>query len=146
MSQAREPDPLSENLGYLLKVASTALHAAMEAALRPAGLTLSQFSCLELLSRTPDQTNAQLARGAFVTPQSMNEVLQGLQRRGLVERPDAPESGRARPTRLTAQDRLATNRARAALADVDSTIKRIASQRPHLVGDLRAIADALTNS
>jgi len=67
MAQDGSRKPLSENVGYVLKQAQMALHNAMDRALRSQGLTVSQYSVLELLSRTPGQTNAQLARGAFVT-------------------------------------------------------------------------------
>jgi len=54
-----------------------------------------QYSCLELLGQRSGLSNAELARGTFVTRQSMNQVLRGLQDRGLVTRPatDAPGPG-----------------------------------------------------
>jgi DNA-binding MarR family transcriptional regulator len=137
--------PLSENLGYVLKQASTALHVAMESALRPRGLTLSQYSCLELLSRTPGLSNAQLARGMFVTAQSMNDVLRGLQRRGLVERPAQAASGRSRPTRLTPAGEQAVEEARDALTPVDEIMSAIAGDPQHaqLLAGLRTIISSL---
>jgi hypothetical protein len=65
----------------------------MDAVLRPLDLTVPQYACLELLGRTPGLSNADLARGAFVTRQSMNGVLRGLQDRGLVTRPRSPPAG-----------------------------------------------------
>ena len=136
--------PLGESVGYLLKQATTALHAAMEAALRPVGLTVSQFSCLELLSRVPDQSNADLARGAFVTPQSMNDVLRGLRDRGLVERSGSAPVGRALPTRLTSEGQEYVDRARVVLAPVEQRLLSgiNASSRQRLPADLRAIIRA----
>ena len=143
MSQPVEQIPLDDNIGYVLKVAATALHTAMDAALRPEGLTVSQYSCLELLGRVPGQTNAKLARGAFVTPQSMNDLLRGLQRRGLVERPDEVDVGRARPSHLTARGRQALDAARTALDGVSNTTAVVAAEHPHLLADLKAIVRAL---
>jgi DNA-binding MarR family transcriptional regulator len=73
----------------------------MDAVLRPLGLTVPQYACLELLGQRAGLSNAELARGAFVTRQSMNVVLQGLQERGLVTRPTTAPHGRELPTALT---------------------------------------------
>jgi len=45
---------LETSLGYLLKEASSALRVAMEAVLRPLGMTVTHYSCLELLAQRPD--------------------------------------------------------------------------------------------
>ena len=44
---------LDASAGYLLKQASSALHAAMDAVLRPKGMTITHYACLELLSQRP---------------------------------------------------------------------------------------------
>lgn len=88
-------------IGYLLKHAQSVLHARMDEALRPLGLGVSHYVCLHFLNLEPGISAAELARGAFVTRQSMNALLQGLQDRGLVERPARPTSGRALPAMLT---------------------------------------------
>jgi DNA-binding MarR family transcriptional regulator len=92
---------LEQSVGYVLKQAQAALHSAMDAALRPLELTVAQYACLELLGRRPGISSSELARGAFVTRQSMNRVLRGLQDRGLLSRPDQAPYGRALPTQLT---------------------------------------------
>src|SRR4028118_1323095 len=108
MRQAETVGPVQERVGYALKQAATALRSAMEAELRPLELTVPQYACLELLGQRPGLTNAELARGAFVTRQSMNGVLRGLQDRGLLTRPASAVHGRALPTQLTpaGRDRL----------------------------------------
>ena len=73
---------LDASLGYLLKQAASALRSSMDAALRPLDLTVPQYACLELLAQRPGLSNSGLARGAFVTRQSMNVLLQGLERDG----------------------------------------------------------------
>jgi DNA-binding MarR family transcriptional regulator len=88
-------------VGYLLKQAATALRSAMDGALRPLELSVSQYACLELLGQRSGLSNADLARGAFVTRQSKNGVPRGLQDRGLVARPVTAPSGRALPSKLT---------------------------------------------
>ena len=148
MSQVEELPPLSGSLGYVLKQATASLHASMEAVLRPVGLTLSQYSCLELLSRGGDQTNAQLARGAFVTPQSMHELLLGLERRALVRREADSQVGRARPAHPTDAGLDLVERARIAIAPIEQALVAGLSDADQaaLLARLHAIVQALDPS
>ncbi|KQX74262.1 MarR family winged helix-turn-helix transcriptional regulator [Aeromicrobium sp. Root472D3] len=110
---------LETSLGYLLKEASSALRAAMEEVLRPLGMTVTHYSCLELLSQRPGLSNSELARGAFVTRQSMNVLLQALERDGYVTRPAEAPVGKALPTRLTPRGRRSLAKATAAVRSVE---------------------------
>ncbi len=98
---AQDRIELNSSLGYLLKEASSALRTAMEEVLKPLGMTITHYSCLELLAQRPGLSNSELARGAFVTRQSMNVLLQSLERSGQVSRSEDAPAGRALPTRLT---------------------------------------------
>lgn len=115
----QEAIDLDTSLGYLLKEAASALRAAMEDALRPLGMTITHYSCLELLAQRPGSSNSDLARGAFVTRQSMNVLLQSLERDGVVERPATAPSGKALPTRLTDKGRRDLAAASAAVRSVE---------------------------
>jgi DNA-binding MarR family transcriptional regulator len=117
----------------------------MEARLRPLGLTVSQYSCLELLHRTPHHSNADLARGASVSAQSMNEVLRGLQRRGLVRRPADVTDGRARPALLSVEGEQALMEARDELQPVRRAVAAVAEapENSNLLKGLRSIIAAL---
>ncbi len=89
-------------LGYLLTRVGAALRTqVVTAVLEPLELAFPQYICLRMLSHAPGLSNAELARGANVSRQAMNIVLQRLQERGLVTRPDSVPSGRALPTELT---------------------------------------------
>lgn len=110
---------LETSLGYLLKEASSALRAAMEAVLRPLGMTVTHYSCLELLAQRPGLSNSELARGAFVTRQSMNVLLQGLERDGYVTRPAQAPVGKVLPTRLTPRGRRSLEKATVAVRSVE---------------------------
>lgn len=110
---------LETSLGYLLKQASSALRAAMEEVLRPLGMSVTQYSCLELLAQRPGSSNSELARGAFVTRQSMNVLLQTLEREGLVTRPAEAPVGKVLPTRLTPRGRRSLAKATAAVRSVE---------------------------
>ena len=113
---------LETSLGYGLKEASSALRAAMEAVLRPLGMTVTHYSCLELLAQRPGLSNSDLARGAFVTRQSMNVLLQALERDGYVTRPAQAPVGKVLPTRLTPRGRRSLDQATAAVRAVEVTM------------------------
>jgi DNA-binding MarR family transcriptional regulator len=119
MCQAETVGDLDQSVGYVLKQAASALRGAMETALRPLELNVPQYACLELLEQRPGSSNADLARGAFVTRQSMNGVLRGLQDRGLLTRPEAAPHGRALPARLTPAGRRRLTAASAAVRSVE---------------------------
>lgn len=110
---------LQTSLGYLLKEASSALRSAMEEVLRPLGMTVTHYSCLELLAQRPGLSNSELARGAFVTRQSMNVLLQNLEREGFVTRATEARVGKVLPTELTPRGRESLQKASAAVRSVE---------------------------
>ena len=120
MSQDDARVDLDTSLGYLLKEASSALRVAMEAVLRPLGMTVTHYACLELLAQRPGLSNSELARGAFVTRQSMNVLLQALERDGYVTRPAEAPVGKVLPTRLTPRGRRSLAKASAAVRGVET--------------------------
>lgn len=119
MSQSGDGIDLDTSLGYLLKEASSALRAAMEEVLRPLGMSVTHYSCLELLAQRPGLSNSELARGAFVTRQTMNVLLQTLERDGYVTRPAQAPVGKALPARLTPSGRRSLEKATVAVRSVE---------------------------
>ncbi|MBO1741317.1 MarR family winged helix-turn-helix transcriptional regulator [Leifsonia sp. TF02-11] len=119
MSQGAEGIDLETSLGYLLKEASSALRTAMEEVLRPLGMSVTHYSCLELLAQRPGLSNSELARGAFVTRQTMNVLLQALERDGFVTRATEAPVGKALPTQLTPRGRRSLEKATAAVRSVE---------------------------
>ncbi|MEN5353587.1 MarR family transcriptional regulator [Luteimonas sp. TWI165] len=136
---------LETSVGYLLKEASSVLRAAMIEALRPLGMTVTHYSCLELLAQRPGLSNSDLSRGAFVTRQSMNVLLQTLEREGQVTRPAEAPVGKALPTRLTPLGRRKLAQATAAVRDVEVRMLGGLSDRERAEAFrlLRSMVDAL---
>ncbi len=66
-------------LGYLLYRVAAALRPQIAAELRELGLGLPQFVCMRILSVSPGQSSAELARQTNVSPQAMDQLLRGLQ-------------------------------------------------------------------
>lgn len=134
-----------DHVGYQLKRVHAALRGAMDRALREHGLTVPQYSCLEVLAARPGLSNADLARATFVTRQSMNVVLRGLQDGGLLTRPATVETGRARPATLTEEGRRRLHAAQEAVYAVEARmIQAVPEDRlTHLLEDFDRMAQAL---
>lgn len=155
MSQGDGTVDLETSVAYPLKQASAALRAAMDDALRPLGTNVTRYSCLELLAQRPGSSNSDLARGAFVTRQSMNVLLQALEREGLVSRPAQAPVGKVLPVQLTALGRAHLARASAAVRSVEvamladlSPAEQAAALRAlqTMTRALRALPDAAPSS
>ena len=133
-----EAEPLVDELHRLF----TTLRTQVSAALAPVNVHFSQYICLHMLSTTPDQSNADLARVAGVTPQAMNGVVRRMQHGGLIDRPDSVSFGRARPASLTAYGRRTLERADAAVRAVEEQALSVLTddQRNGLHAALRALA------
>ena len=76
---------IDTSIGYALKRVTASLRAAMDAELRRLDLTVSQYASLELLARRPGLSNAEWARGVFVSRQATHQLLSGMKQAGLVE-------------------------------------------------------------
>ena len=96
------------------------------------GLSVNQYTTLSVLERRSGLSNAQLARRALVSPQSMNEVLLALEQRGLVRRRAHPDHGRILQARLTAKGRRL-------LAACDADVREVEGQ---ILSDLTARDEA----
>lgn len=102
-------DPHAQ-LGYLLVRAARGVSQSWLSAVRRHGINPRQFSTLAILARDPSLSQAELARRTMVTPQSMNESLEGLIASGLVARaPVAP--GRAARLSVTAEGKALLRKA-----------------------------------
>jgi DNA-binding MarR family transcriptional regulator len=93
--------PQAHRLGYVLKRAQHALRMSMDELLEPIGLTVPQYNVLSAVQLQPGISNAALARGAFVTAQSMQGIVANLERLGLLRRRPHPTHGRIQQSELT---------------------------------------------
>jgi DNA-binding MarR family transcriptional regulator len=116
----------------------------MEAVLRPLGMTVTHYSCLELLAQRPGLSNSELARGAFVTRQSMSVLLQTLERDGYVTRPAEPPVGKVLPVRLTPSGRRSLAKASAAVRSVE--VRMLAGMTPAEQSDAFRILRGMIHS
>lgn len=133
---------LDRAVGYALKRAQTALRAAMDAELRGHGLSVPQYACLELLGHQPALSNAELARGAFVTRQAMHQLLGGLRTAGLVNSEGQGRNERLTLTAAGTQRLVGASQAVAAIQE-QMLAALTAQQRERLHADLNTCAEAL---
>ena len=109
-------------VGYLVKRTQQAFRRRSDAALREAGISMSQYAVLRALADHPDASAAELARLCFVTRQSLQDVLTGLRSSGLVDRAPSPARGRARALLLTEHGARRLAVADAAVFDVEAAM------------------------
>lgn len=100
---ARSVEP---RVSYVIARLERAVRAQINERLKPRGLTTLQYTTLSVLgARGQPLSNAQLARRAYMTPQAMIEVLNALERKGLIRRDTHPNHRRVYPASLTDEGR-----------------------------------------
>jgi DNA-binding MarR family transcriptional regulator len=88
------PDPSRPRLTYLVGRLNRVLRRRLGDALAPFRLSVPQYTTLSVLHARGNLSNAELAKRAFISPQAMNEVIQGLEARKLVTRRASASHGR----------------------------------------------------
>lgn len=91
----------TDELYYILNRLSRAMNRGVDDIAWQNGVTLAEFNVLLVLAEGAPLSSAQLARRAFVTPQSSHQVVSALLKRELVEILQHPTDGRVKLTRLT---------------------------------------------
>lgn len=143
-SGAKMGDPFA-TIGFALKVAQQALRTYMDAALQRIGLTTPQYALLAILKAEPGASNAALARRAFVTPQTMQAILVGLERSGFVTRTPHRVHGRVQTTELTESGRDILEEASGIVAEAEARLRNASAplDPEAVVAMLRRLTDAL---
>jgi DNA-binding MarR family transcriptional regulator len=95
---------------YLVKRAETAARAGLEACLSDLQVTPAHYTIMALLASQRDQSSADLARKAGVTPQTMSEAITALERRRLIARVENPAHRRILKISLTSEGRALLKR------------------------------------
>lgn len=145
VAEPKRPENAYERPGFLIKQAQAALHAAMARALAAHDATVSQYAVLSALDQEPGLSNAQLARRAFITPQSMSENLRELEQRAWVARHRHPGHGRILQTELTEQGQEILRRCEAEVTAIEERMLAglDPGRRRELAAALRSCVTAL---
>lgn len=75
----------TSGLSQILSHTKHEMRQQMDAALKPLGLSAAQYSALSALEERDTQTNADLARACFVTPQTMIRMVKEFKTRGFIK-------------------------------------------------------------
>ncbi len=138
---------------YLLHQTSQALRSRLEHAFRSLGATGIQYTILGLLDRHAGLSSADLSRRFFVTPQTMNQIVGGMTRRGLIERTSSDSNRRILEMTLTPAGRTLLERCEVVADKVEGDAlallpeRQLEEMRQHLrllLRQLRAGAPAPT--
>jgi DNA-binding MarR family transcriptional regulator len=143
------PEEPAPTLLYLIGRIDRVVRRHIDDVVKSQGLSVNQYTTLSVLDRRSGLSNAQLARRALVSPQSMNEVLLSLERRGLVRRRAHPDHGRIRQARLTAKGRRLLAACDAGVREVEANmVEALSSEEQHalrngLITSVRALHGGL---
>jgi DNA-binding MarR family transcriptional regulator len=107
-----------QDTGYTIKVVQQQIHTAMEDALRPLSLTLPQYNVLKGVKISAHTTGAELARKAFVTPQTMHTMLTTMERKELITRKAIAGNGKSFSVSITSKGTKVLKDAESALAGI----------------------------
>lgn len=110
-------------LGYLLRQAANAQRRRMDRALSTVGLTHPQFLVMTMIGAYPGCSNADIARLAMLTPQTVHAIIAALRRKDLISRRPHPVHGRILSIELTSAGRGLLSRGRARALAVESDLK-----------------------
>jgi DNA-binding MarR family transcriptional regulator len=140
-AQAVEP-----RISYVVARLERAVRAGINERVRPYGLTTLQYTTLTLLgARGQPLSNAQLARRAYMTPQSMLAVIDALEEKGLIRRDRHPTHRRVYPATLTAKGRRVRAACDAAVTEMEEEMlgELDDRQRASLLASLKACVRSL---
>lgn len=130
MNRSRFDEESQEtSLIYVVGRVNQGITRQLRSALSAFGLSVQEYTALSVLQARPGLSNAQLARRALVTPQSMIEILAKLEARGLVARQVDPDHGRILRAGLTGDGAALLARADPAATAVQDDVFRAVSER-----------------
>lgn len=102
--------PLDDYVPYLLNRAGARIAASFSDEVRPLDITLPMWRALAALTDRDGQTVGELSARTSIEISTLSRVLDGLQRRKLIERKRAQDDGRVVTLHLTAAGRTMTRR------------------------------------
>jgi DNA-binding MarR family transcriptional regulator len=107
-------------ISYLVKWIERGLRVRLDAALAPLEISTQEYTALSVLSRRDGLSSAQLARRTLVSAQAMNQIVIGLEQRGLIVRRADTEHNKIQRASLSSAGRkvlAACDRATASIED-----------------------------
>ena len=121
-------------LSYLIKQLQDATRVRLDGCLSDMDLTAAQYAVMSRLRGHEIWSSASLARRHWVTPQTMNQMIGSLERRGLIHRQEMPTNRRILTVTLTEDGHRL-------LAECDERVDRLETEMfghlpPHVLAGL----------
>ncbi|MFE7835862.1 MarR family winged helix-turn-helix transcriptional regulator [Streptomyces sp. NPDC057474] len=140
ISTPRQAPRTEPRVTYVIARLERAMRRQLDEAVRPFGLTTPQYATLAELGARAGQSNAQLARRTFMTPQSMSEVIKALDSKGFISREADSSHGRLIRIELTSAGFTALSACEEAVEVVESQMLRELTprEREQLLADLKS--------
>jgi DNA-binding MarR family transcriptional regulator len=110
------------HISYLVFRLERRIRARLDEGLRGHGITATEYMALSELRLRDGLSSAQLARIAFVTPQAMNLVILGLERRKLIGRLADPARRRVLRASLSARGLVELEQCDRSLDQIERTM------------------------
>ena len=98
-------DAEAKGIAICMKRLITGYRSLLEADLEEEGITLAQLRMLNALAEQPETSAADLSRICYITPQSMQAVVQHAEKVGWITRAPSPENRRILTASLTGKGR-----------------------------------------
>ena len=135
-------------LGLHIQAAEQAMMAAKTEALRSFGVTVAQYATMLSLYYVPEQSSAQLARAAAVTPQTMATVIAKLEQKRLVTRHPSSDHAKVLIASLTPEGEVLVLRADEAARRIEQCMAEAfsAKEREQLTEMLERVTALLRGS
>ena len=145
MKKTKSTAAVPTGISYLVGRLERLLRRQLGEVLLLQGLTLQQYTALSMLGARGQLSNAQLAERSFVTPQTANEMVKGMEERGWIERTPDPTHGRIIHLSLTRSGRAVLNKAHELVFELEQVmLKRLTqTERELLVGQLKTCTQTL---
>jgi DNA-binding MarR family transcriptional regulator len=134
------------SLIYAVGRVNQGIRRDMRARLAGFSLSVQEYTTLSVLAVRPGLSNAQLARRALVTPQSMIEILSKLESRRLVRRTADPANARVLRAELTGAGTGLLARADPSVAEIEQRVLGAIPPREReiVVSGMLALMDELS--
>jgi DNA-binding MarR family transcriptional regulator len=111
------------HLGYLLRQAAGGFRLSLERALADFDVTSPQFVVMTMIGAYPGASNADLARLAMLTPQTLSTIIANLLRAGVVSRQPHAVHGRIQQLQLTESGTKLLAKCRARVANLEAELE-----------------------
>ncbi len=134
------------SVGYLVKLAYFAMRRELEASIREAGITTTQWQALGVLYHMPGLTHSKLMEHLAIEPPSVTSLVNGMERKGWIRHERSPADARVKRLFLTAAGRRLTEKLRGATEPIERRMAAALSdaERETLRTLLRTLVDSLS--